>query len=75
MRRLINDLPLEVFVLETDAPDMAPAWAYRQTNYSYHLPRIGETFADLRGITPALLSQQLIINTQSVVPNTIALKR
>ncbi len=71
LRRLINDLPLEAFVLETDAPDMAPVWAYRQTNYSYHLPRIGETFAHLRGITPALLSQQLIINTQSVVPNTL----
>lgn len=59
LRRLIKTLPLAAFVLETDCPDMSPAWAHRQTNHSYHLPRIAEAFAALRGVDNATLATTL----------------
>ncbi len=64
LRRLAKTLPLACIVLETDCPDMPPAWAYRQTNYSYHLPRIAEQLANLRGITPHALAKQLQQNSK-----------
>ncbi len=62
LRRLVSVLPIEAFVLETDSPDMPPAWAYRQTNYSWHLPRIATEFAQLRGMTEEQLSEQILRN-------------
>lgn len=68
LQRLAATLPLDSFVLETDAPDMPPAWINTKTNYSYHLPRIAEYFAELRGVSLPVLSQQLINNTATIVP-------
>lgn len=73
IRRLVKELPLEAFVVETDAPDMSPCWAYQQTNYSYYLPKIAEVFADLRGISRTSLSKQLHHNTQAVLANHLQL--
>lgn len=72
LRRLVTDLALESFVLETDAPDMSPAWAYQQSNYSHYLPRIAEQFATLRGIEPTSLAMQIQQNTLSVITQTPA---
>lgn len=52
LRRLAAELPLEAIVLETDAPDMSPAWLHPQRNSPEQLPRIAAVLADLRGITP-----------------------
>ncbi len=71
LRRLVCDLPLEAFVLETDAPDMPPAWLGKETNYSYHLSRIAKTFAQLRNIDEVTLSQQLQVNTETAVERKI----
>lgn len=71
LRRLVTELPLEAFVLETDCPDMSPAWAYQQTNYSYHLPRIAAQFADLRQIEVATLAHQVRENTEVVISRTL----
>ncbi len=68
LRRLIQTLPIEAFVLETDSPDMSPAWNYRKTNYSYHLPQIAEQFAELRGISTDSLIKQLYTNVNEIVP-------
>ncbi len=67
LRRLITDLPLDAFVLETDCPDMPPAWAYKETNYSYHLPQIAQQFADIRQIEVNVLAKQIKKNTESIV--------
>src|ERR1700754_1968495 len=32
IRRLATELPLDAIVLETDAPDIAPSWRYKQRN-------------------------------------------
>ncbi len=58
LRRLVQTLPLESMVLETDSPDMSPAWAYKQTNYSHHLPRIAEVFCQIRNADPHVVARQ-----------------
>ncbi|MEH6435492.1 TatD family hydrolase [Massilia sp. DD77] len=50
IRRLASELPLEAIVLETDAPDIAPAWIHPGRNSPGELPRIGATLAALRGL-------------------------
>jgi TatD DNase family protein len=50
IRRLATDLPLASIVLETDAPDIAPAWVHPGRNSPEQLPRIGRALAELRGI-------------------------
>lgn len=49
IRRLAQSLPLESIVLETDAPDMAPAWLHPGRNSPDQLPAIGALLAELRG--------------------------
>jgi len=61
IRRLAQSLPEHAIVLETDAPDIAPQWLYRNAerrsfgessrNEPAELPRIAQTLADLRGWT------------------------
>ncbi|MBV8464916.1 MAG: TatD family hydrolase, partial [Burkholderiales bacterium] len=50
IRRLAQELPLECIVLETDAPDISPAWAYKQRNEPAYLARIAAELAELRSI-------------------------
>jgi TatD DNase family protein len=52
IRRLATDLPLEAIVLETDAPDIAPAWVHPVRNSPEQLPAIGHALAELRGVAP-----------------------
>jgi TatD DNase family protein len=52
IRRLASELPLDAIVLETDAPDIAPAWVHPGRNSPEQLPAIGAALADLRGIAP-----------------------
>ncbi|PKO51335.1 MAG: DNAase [Betaproteobacteria bacterium HGW-Betaproteobacteria-21] len=51
IRRLATELPLEAIVLETDAPDMAPAWGQGKRNEPANVVRYAQVLADLRGIT------------------------
>jgi TatD DNase family protein len=50
IRRLAATLPLEAIVLETDAPDISPAWIHPERNSPEQLPAIGAVLAELRGI-------------------------
>lgn len=50
IRRLAATLPLESIVLETDAPDISPAWIHPARNSPEYLPAIGEMLAELREI-------------------------
>lgn len=50
IRRLAAELPLEAIVLETDAPDIAPAWIHPARNSPEQLPAIGGVLAQLRGV-------------------------
>ena len=48
IRRLAASLPAEAIVLETDAPDIAPAWVHPGRNAPAELPRIAAALASLR---------------------------
>jgi len=50
IRRLVAELPAHAHVLETDAPDIPPAWLARGRNSPAELPRIAQAFAQLRGV-------------------------
>ncbi|MDR1661833.1 MAG: TatD family hydrolase [Azoarcus sp.] len=50
IRQLAGGLPLEAIVLETDAPDMPPAWGLGRRNEPENLRRYAETLAGLRGL-------------------------
>ncbi len=48
LRRLVVDLPLESFVLETDSPDMPLSGYQGQTNYPERVARVAAVLAELR---------------------------
>ena len=73
IRRLARELPIESLVLETDAPDIPPAWAYKQNNYSYYLPRIALSLQELREMDAASLSAQIKRNSIAALPRLTAL--
>ena len=68
IRRLAVELPLAAMVLETDAPDMRPAWLAKGNNYPAELPRIGTVLAQLRGLSVAELAAQTSANAQAILP-------
>ncbi len=49
MHKMIKQLPCTAYVLETDSPDMAPAFAKGQVNTPMNIPKIAQKIADLRG--------------------------
>nr|WP_207201567.1 TatD family hydrolase [Pseudomonas sp. TH41] len=56
MHRVLAELPLESVVLETDAPDMAPAMFPGQRNSPAHLPAICSALAGIMAITAEQLA-------------------
>jgi TatD DNase family protein len=68
IRRLATQLPLESLVLETDAPDIPPTWVSPGRNSPEHLPRIGETLAELRGLPAAELAEITCFNARAALP-------
>jgi len=68
IRRLATTLPIESIVLETDAPDMSPAWLHPQRNSPAQLPRIGQALAELRGISVEAVAQLTAANALVAMP-------
>ena len=59
-----KELPFECIVLETDAPDIPPAWLARQTshrNEPAELPQISSVLAEIRSTS--------ITQTQTICAN------
>jgi TatD DNase family protein len=50
LRALATTLPSDAIVLETDAPDIPPAWLAGGRNSPAELPRIAGVLAELRGV-------------------------
>lgn len=57
MHKVLVRLPLEAVVLETDAPDMAPAMFPGQRNSPEHLPAICAALAERMGVAPETLAE------------------
>ena len=62
LRKVLADLPLEALVLETDAPDMAPAMYPHQRNSPQHLPNICRALAEVLNISPEQLADATTAN-------------
>lgn len=73
IRRLAAALPLESIVLETDAPDISPAWVHPARNSPEHLPAIGEALAELRGRTRHDVMTATTANALDALPRLAAL--
>jgi TatD DNase family protein len=68
IRALAADVPLESIVLETDAPDIPPAWLNGGRNTPGELPEIARVLAGLRGIPPDEIARLTGLAARSVLP-------
>ena len=68
IRRLASQLPLEAVVLETDAPDISPAWLHPGMNTPAQLPKIAAVLAELRGQPLEQIAAQTSQNVARVLP-------
>lgn len=66
LRRLAADLPLTAIVLETDSPDIAPAWVGKGRNEPAELARIAASLAELRGIAVDVVVEQTTRNAREL---------
>jgi TatD DNase family protein len=67
IRRLAAELPLDSIVLETDAPDIPPAWANGARNEPANLERFAEVLAALRNLTVEEVAAATTANARSVL--------
>ena len=68
IRRLAAELPLSSIVLETDAPDISPAWVHPGVNTPQQIPRIGAVLAGLRGIGVQEVRAATGANARAILP-------
>ncbi len=69
LRELARTLPLESIVLETDAPDIPPAFLESGTpNRPGYLPRIAQTLAELRNLPLQEIARITSENALSILP-------
>ena len=67
LRRLAKQLPLQAIVLETDAPDMSPAWAHGQRNSPEYLAQIVAEMAALRGTDSGAIMKAAESNANAIL--------
>ncbi len=75
IRRLVRDLPADAHVLETDAPDIPPAWMPKGRNDPAQLARIGRVFGELRGLDARQVAASTTQNACRVLPRLVPLMR
>jgi TatD DNase family protein len=68
IRRLATTLPIESIVLETDAPDIPPAWLENGRNEPRELAAIATTLAAMRGADPGVVIAATGANARRVLP-------
>jgi len=84
LRHLVQTVPLEAIVLETDSPDMPPHWLYTTAgqraagtaqgrNEPGELPRIAAVIAELRALGVNELAQATTHNACEALPKLAAL--
>lgn len=74
IRALAKSLPSDAIVLETDAPDIPPAWLTNKArNTPAELLKIAEILAEIRGVNVAEIHEKCRLNTQSVLTKIVEL--
>ena len=69
LRELAATLPREAIVLETDAPDIPPAFVGRARNEPAFLPRIAMTLCEAWSLPPSEVAEITSQNAQSILCN------
>lgn len=77
IRTLLHALPIETIVLETDAPDMPPAFLPSEAGKARrhspeYLPKIASVCAQIKGLDLAIFNQQIYHNTQMIFPERLS---
>lgn len=75
IRRLAATLPIDAIVLETDAPDISPAWLHPARNSPGQLPAIGAVLAELRSLPVDDVARATTANALAVLPRLAAIHR
>ena len=70
IRSLASSLPIDVIVLETDAPDIPPCWLASGRNTPVELPRIADALAELRAMPSAQLRAATSANALFLLPTS-----
>ncbi len=73
IRRLATELPLSALVLETDAPDLSPAWLNPARNSPAQIPQIGAALAGLRAVPVETIAAATTANALVALPRLAAL--
>lgn len=78
IRELAATLPIEAIVLETDAPDIPPAWlpheqGSKPRNTPLELAKIAEVFASLRGLETPQVADITTKNALKILPKILDL--
>ncbi len=68
IRRLASQLPMASIVLETDAPDISPAWIHPARNSPEQLPAIGAALAAMRAMDLDAVRRQTMDNAFDALP-------
>lgn len=76
IRRLATELPIEAIVLETDAPDIAPAWLsddqfgeqHKARNTPGEVAGVARVMAELRGVSERELADLMWRNSVAALP-------
>ena len=71
IRRLLQEMPLECIVTETDSPDIPPAWLKEEGgkfNEPALLPRIASQLAKIRGISDEVFARAVWQNAMQALP-------
>jgi len=68
LRALAAELPLDAIVLETDSPDIPPAWVGHGRNEPAELLRIAAALAELRHISLSEVARTTSDNARAILP-------
>ncbi|MCG8338851.1 MAG: TatD family hydrolase [Proteobacteria bacterium] len=68
LHKIVRELPLDSFVLETDAPDIPPLGKERQRNSPEYLTRVFDSFTEFRNESKSKVMDTLLQNTISLFP-------
>lgn len=68
IRRIAKEVPLDALVLETDAPDIAPAWRYKSRNTPAEIPAIALALAALREVPIEVIANATAGNARAILP-------
>ncbi|GGP27259.1 TatD family hydrolase [Silvimonas amylolytica] len=71
IRKLAAELPLEAIVLETDAPDIPPAWLDGGRNEPVQMSSYQQVLADLREDSIDNIARATVANTLTVLPRLV----